>query len=46
MFESMLIEYTLSVVLKYLKKKLITTPKDRATLDFIYEDENGKIVAV
>ncbi len=46
MFESMLIEYTLSVVLEYLKKKITTTPKDRAALDFIYEDENGKIVAI
>ena len=46
MIESMLIEYTLSVVLEYLKKKIITTPKDRAAIDFIYEDENKKIVGI
>jgi len=46
MIESMLIEYTLSVVLEYLKKKIVTTPKDRAAFDFVYEDENNKIVAI
>jgi len=30
LFEPMLIEYALSVVLEHLKKKLITTPKDKA----------------
>jgi len=32
MFEPMLIEYALSVGLEYLKKKLITTPEDKAPL--------------
>jgi len=46
MFEATIIEFTLASLLQYLGKQLFKTPKDKAPVDFIYKDDDGKIVAI
>jgi adenylate cyclase len=46
MIEPYLIESVLSSLFDFLKKKVITTPADRAKFDFIITDEKGKKIAI
>ncbi|MDA3816270.1 MAG: adenylate/guanylate cyclase domain-containing protein [Prolixibacteraceae bacterium] len=46
MIESYLIESVLSSLFDFLKKKVITTPADRAKFDFIIKDDDGKKIAI
>lgn len=46
MIEPALIESTLSSLFDFLKRKIITSPYDRAKFDFIIQDDQGKKVAV
>jgi adenylate cyclase len=46
MIEPYLIESVLSSLFDFLKKKVITTPSDRARFDFIIKDEEGKKIAI
>jgi hypothetical protein len=46
MIEPYLIESVLSSLFDFLKKKVITTPADRAKFDFIIKDDDGKKIAI
>ncbi len=46
MIEPYLIESVLSSLFDFLKKKVLTTPNDRAKFDFIIKDDNGKKIAI
>lgn len=46
MIEPYLIESVLSSLFDFLKKKVITTPNDRAKFDFIIKDDNGRKIAI
>jgi adenylate cyclase len=46
MIEPYLIESVLSSLFDFLKKKVITTPSDRAKFDFVINDDNGKKIAI
>lgn len=46
MIEPYLIEAVLSSLFDFLKKKVISTPEDRAKFDFIIKDDNGKKIAI
>lgn len=46
MIETHLIESVLSSLFDLLKKKVITSPSDRARFDFIIKDEKGKKIAI
>ena len=46
MIEPYLIESVLSSLFDFLKKKVITTPSDRAKFDFVINDDNGGKIAI
>jgi class 3 adenylate cyclase len=46
MIESQLIENVLSTLFDFLKKKIVTSPADRAKFDFIIKGDNDKQIAI
>src|SRR5690554_5068334 len=46
MIETYLIESVLSSLFDFLKKKVITSPADRAKFDFIIKDDDGKKIGI
>jgi adenylate cyclase len=46
MIEPYLIESVLSSLFDFLKKKVITSPSDRAKFDFIIKDDDGKKIGI
>lgn len=46
MFEISLVESLVSFLLDSLSKKILTQPEDRKNIDFVYKDEDDKIIGI